>query len=429
MLACSDSASSQAESALGLPKLVRRNLKFKTISELIARTIQFLFLVALARALGASGFATYSYAVALGFIFSQFSDLGLQLYVTRELALNPARARQVIGTAMAGKAVLMLTSAIGLVLCLLVGPSCPEPGTVLTLALATLLASFAEFLHYTFRGFQRLEFEAGLVLTSRLLGPGLCLLGLLAGASLRWVSWAILISNLVVAGLGYWALCSWFVRPSLRFSPRALGHLLRQTLPLGLAILFSALYTRVPVVLLQSYGIGSSVAWFSAAHRLADPLQLIPAIVMAAVFPAMSAAKGTAARRTLGRHALLILLPAGALVGCFGFCNAPKILTLVYGTDFAASAPAFQWLMIALLPAFLNYALTHFLIAAKGEWLNASFMLVMLVGDVFLNLWLIPRHGARGSAIATVLSEIGLLIACGSAIALWHGRRLRLERI
>jgi O-antigen/teichoic acid export membrane protein len=417
------------DSALALPKLVRRNLKLKTVSEVSARIIQFLFLIAIARILGPTAFAAYSYAVALGFILSQTSDLGLQLHVTRELALHPARARQVIGSAIAGKAVLMLVSTVGLGFFVLLGPSCPEPGSVLLLAFAVLLASFSEFLNYTFRGFQRLEFEAGLVLTSRILGPGLCLLGLLMGASLRWVAWAFLLGNLAVIGLGYWALCRWFVRPNVRFSLRSMGVLLRQTLPLGLAILFSGLYTRVPVLLLQSQGTGTSVAWFSAAHRLADPLQLIPAIVMAAVFPAISAAKGAANRRTLGTNTLLLLLPAAVLIGCFGFCNATRILKLVYGTEFAAGAPAFQWLMVALVPAFLNYALTHFLIARKGEWLNATFMLAMLIGDVILNLWLIPRHGARGSAMATVLSEVGLLIMCSSALALRPSRHPRLERI
>src|SRR6516165_2270920 len=75
MPACTDSSSSVPDSALAFPRLVRRNLKLKTVSEVSARIIQFLFLIALARILGPTAFAAYSYAFALGFILSQTSGL------------------------------------------------------------------------------------------------------------------------------------------------------------------------------------------------------------------------------------------------------------------------------------------------------------------------------------------------------------------
>jgi O-antigen/teichoic acid export membrane protein len=69
-----------------------------------------------------------------------------------------------------------------------------------------------------------------------------------------------------------------------------------------------------------------------------------------------------------------------------------------------------------MVPMFLNYGLTHFLIALHLAWLNALFCGVCLLANVGANLLLIPSLGATGAALSLLITE-GLLTAlCAGAI-------------
>ncbi len=58
---------------------------------------------------------------------------------------------------------------------------------------------------------------------------------------------------------------------------------------------------------------------------------------------------------------------------------------------------------------FINYALTHFLVARRQQRLNLIFNAVIFVVNLVLCMWLIPRFGPGGAALAIVLSELTLL--------------------
>ena len=78
---------------------------------------------------------------------------------------------------------------------------------------------------------------------------------------------------------------------------------------------------------------------------------------------------------------------------------------------------ALQILMLATLPIFINYALTHFLVVLRQQRLNFVFNAVILVVNLALCWFLIPRFGPGGAAIATVLSETLLLMLCVLAVS------------
>jgi O-antigen/teichoic acid export membrane protein len=88
----------------------------------------------------------------------------------------------------------------------------------------------------------------------------------------------------------------------------------------------------------------------------------------------------------------------------------------LYGDQYAGSTAPLQILALAALPTFINYALTHFLVALRQQRLNLAFNVVFVV-NLALCLWLIPRFGPSGAALATGLSELLLLTLCGLALS------------
>src|SRR5687768_6896472 len=91
---------------------------------------------------------------------------------------------------------------------------------------------------------------------------------------------------------------------------------------------------------------------------------------------------------------------------------ALAVILLLYGRQAALSAWVLQILALACVPMFLNYLLTHTLIAVDRQRLYAVFTLLALLVNVTANLALIPSLGIRGAALATLLTELSLLGLC-----------------
>ena len=92
-------------------------------------------------------------------------------------------------------------------------------------------------------------------------------------------------------------------------------------------------------------------------------------------------------------------------------------MALIYRGGFARAVPSLRVLAAALPILFLNFGLTHFLIARDLERRNLAFAGVMLVVNVAANLLVVPRLGGPGAAWATLLTEVVLTICCLAALA------------
>ena len=309
---------------------IRRNAAIKLASELIGRLALFALVLFAARRLGEAGFGLYNYALALGFVLAQLTDLGMQLVLTREIAAD-ARGDGLVSAALRLK--VALSVVVAAILWLVVGQSV-DRGAVFLLSLLPLLQSFPEFVGYVFRGRQNLTVEAWL-----LAGARLALAGTGGVALLFWPTLLALAISQAAAGLFFAVIGlvwlrrgGWLARLSealavhrLLRQRAELGYLLRQSLPLGVAIFLSIAYLRLAVLLLQLRLGETAVAHFSAAARLTEPAALIPASIMAAVFPAFTLAlrHDPARARRLGTRTTLLLLAIGAAVALDGCLRGP----------------------------------------------------------------------------------------------------------
>ena len=189
-----------------------------------------------------------------------------------------------------------------------------------------------------------------------------------------------------------------------------------------MAIFLSIAYLRLAVLLLQLRLGETAVAHFSAAARLTEPAALIPASIMAAVFPAFTLAlrHDPARARRLGTRTTLLLLAIGAAVALGGWLLGPWLVPALYGPAYAASSRVFQVLAVQLVLAFVNNSLTHYLVAYGRQALLGVFTGAMLVLHAALSWALIPRFGPVGPALSTVMAELLLTALC--LLTLWASK-------
>ncbi len=283
------------------------------------------------------------------------------------------------------------------------------------LGLSLLAQTYLEFAVYIFRGQQRLLVEAGYLTAGRLLTAAVALLLLWLDGGLVAVALAYFLATSAVA---IWALRhvqreGWLALPAGEDRPPA-GRLLRQAFPLGVAIFLSIGYTRLAVFMLEYQMDEAAVAEFSAALRLVEPMQIIPAALLAAVFPAFTHALHHEPRQAhrLGLHSSLLLGGMAAVLAIVFWFGAPWLIPLLYGPSFVAAIPVLQFLGLSALPAFVNYSLTHILIARGQQRLSSIFVALMVVLHGLLSWQLIPTMGPAGPAFSVVMAEIVLFVCC-----------------
>lgn len=404
-----------------LPRQLTHNTAIKLASELIGRAASFSLVILAARQLGETGFGVYNYGLALGFVLAQLADMGLQIVVSREVAVRGEEAQPLARAAFHLKLLLSLAVLAFLGVIALVQPPVVRPALLL-LGLTQLSQTYLEFVAYIYRGQQRLWQEAWLLGGARVTTAviGAIILGRGGGVWQLAVGSLLTVAIVTVVGVSCLRREGWLRRLGVGPEGGAAVYrfLLRQAAPLGVAIFLSIAYTRSAVLLLQFRLGETAVAHFSAAARLVEPTQILPASLLAAVFPAISLAIAQNPRqaRSLGAQVSLLLGGCGLiLAGCF-WLAAGWLTPWLYGEAYAPAAPILQLLGLTIIPAFVNYSLTHYLIARQQPGYLGLLTAVMLALHLAVSWVLIARLGVIGPAISTLISETFLMIACLSLL-------------
>jgi polysaccharide transporter, PST family len=175
--------------------------------------------------------------------------------------------------------------------------------------------------------------------------------------------------------------------------------------PLAMSTLAVGIYQRVDQVMLHKMASEQVLGNYVASVRLTELISLFPVAVMAPLFPILAQAASDEKRflqyLNLSFRSLLALVFGACAV--VTLCSG-SIVRGVYGARFDAAAPLLAVLIWSEVPVFFGVVLNNGLVAKN---LQAYLPFSTGIGaalNVVLNLWLIPRWGAVGSAWATNIS-------------------------
>jgi len=217
------------------------------------------------------------------------------------------------------------------------------------------------------------------------------------------------------------------IRP--RWHIRTLASLAWLALPLGFARMLVSLNANVPRYAVELYLGRRELGIFAAMAYLKTVGDLVVTSLGRSVSPRLARYYAGGEGAAFGKL-LLKLVGVGVVLGATAVVVATlagrQILTLVYRPEFASHSDVFAWLMgaaaISYVASFLGYGMT------AARYLAVQFpLLVATAGTTALAcLWLVPRFGLRGAAMALVVSA-GVR-AVGSAAVVVHSLRTLARR-
>jgi O-antigen/teichoic acid export membrane protein len=407
-------------------------IAYKTSADVLSKVVTLVVTVAAARALPAGDFGVMALAMTTGWILGVASDAGLPMYLATQsaratsahLPLQPLVHAVMLWRCWLGAGALVAGATVGAVL---LSPSALIPFTLIVAH--QIFGAMLDTLAHAYRGLGRTEIESSLSIGHRGAIALAALTVLARQPSLLWLSIALAVPPMLAIGVSYRIASrlaiaettatgtSGAVMTGAAGGPHGpplitASHFARDVAPLGAGVLLSALYFRCDVYFLERLQGVETVGVYNATFRVVDALRLFAAAALAVAYPALCAASDFRPLRRL----TVALAAASVVVAGAIYMGAHPLLALIYGDAYAAGGNALQVLSLCIPLFYVNYALTHQLIAWDGQRAYLGVTAAALLANLAGNALLIPDGGMVGAAASTLLTEMVVLLGCTIAL-------------
>jgi O-antigen/teichoic acid export membrane protein len=384
-----------------------RNAAWLFAGQGLSFVVQGVYFIVLARLLGTTQYGLLSGAVALVAVVSQYSTLGSGLIFLRYVSPDHSRFRIYWGN------ILMTVFVLGLLLILalrlsgrwLVGAA--SVPLLLPIAIGDcLFAQLGSCAGQVFQTFEKMKFSAALVLLSSI---SRCILAvgmlLFLGKASAW-QWAIasLAVSAVSACAAFAIVTRYFGLPS--FSPALLIKRAGEGFVFAISGSTTAVYNDIDKVVLSHFGMDQANGIYSMAYRVVNIGTMPISAIVSAAFPRFfrEGVKGIKATIPMARQLLRRTALLGIGISAAMFLCAPIIPHLV-GKSYAESVSALRWL--CLIPFFRCFHLSagDAIAGAGHQKYRLLSQSIAAIGNLLLNLYLVPRYSWLGAAWASLATD------------------------
>jgi len=385
-----------------------RNFAYSSLSSGTAALLFVLFVIA-ARVLGHDEFGKFSFALALGGVFETLMDFGLHQVTIRAIARDKSRAPSLLRHALTIKLV-WAGGALGLLI-LTANILRPQPDIRFACYLiggSLVFRSYMLTIRGVLQGLEHFGWDSVVTIADR----GLLLLfgaaALWGGFGLRGLTIAFVLARGAALGLAGVLTELRLGGVGLRYDRDVWQDLHRTALPLGFFLVVLNLYSYVDSVMLGYMRTDAELGLYSAAYKTYEGLTYAALAVSAVLTPRLSALYTTdrVAHRRLALRGVAGSTMFGVVVAAVAYLIATPLLTLLMGPEYGAATAPMQILVVGLPVVFAIWILHAIAISVDREQLLLRTGLIGLVVNVGLNLYVIPRMGASGAALATVAGEV-----------------------
>jgi O-antigen/teichoic acid export membrane protein len=368
--------------------------------------------VFLLRHLGRDDFGRYGAVAALLGIVSGISDAGLTAVGARELALAQAaeRTRLMRNLVTLRLAITPVGIAAAAIFALIAydrtmfwGTLLGGVGVLLINTQATMMMPLSIDLRLgAVTAFEVLKAALTFVAVVVLVAAGSSLLPFF-GAQIPVGALVILLTPLVVP-----------LRRGLvpGFDRAIVSGLLRQALPLAVALTMNVIYFRVLMIMTSLLASRTATGYFATSFQVFAVLFSLPLLVLSTALPLLSVAgRDDDSRLAFGLQKMTEVSLAAAVVFVLViFALAPTLIPLLGGDQYTGAVSVLRIQSFALIAVFVGQVWQLGLLSLRRQaalaWANAAALAIVLaLGGILIPLW-----GANGAAAAAVASETCLAI-------------------
>lgn len=399
-----------------------RGVAVSAAAQLGAKAIHFLVNIvsslAIIRYLAPADYGDYAIVLTTTLMVGLLADFGLPRLAVRDITRDGAPESQVLGSMVVARLGLAVVAVgVSQLVLLVVGASA-------TAHLAGAVASalfFADSVLGVIIVFQvrvQLQYEAAIRLGIEVLETAILFSLIAMNATLPQLFLAPVLATTVGAAVAVvWARRRYDT--TFSFDRGRLVHLVKESLPVGPALLIAVIYLKLDILLLGVLRTPTEVGLYSAAYQPIEYAFLATALVINVIFPILAQAFG---REDLAGFARLYargaewLVAATLLVPVALVFTAQPLLEIVYSDAYGAASEAMIILAVALVLMAVNGYQACVLLAGGHQRATLAYDAQALVVALVLGFALIPWLGMNGASFAALGTAIFVLFASTRAI-------------
>jgi polysaccharide transporter, PST family len=393
------------------------NLVWLFVDSLLRMTVSLFVGVWIARYLGPVQFGQYSFALAFVTIFSVVGALAVDANVVRDIVKEPAAKNEILGTATFLKFLGgLLAAALCMVAIIVLRPEDAVMKWLVIILAAGIMFQAMETLALWFQAQVQSKYTVWAKNIAVLIMASVKVALVLLNAPIVAFAWA----GLAEALLSTLALIIVYHASGQRISTWRLDFhrakvLLRESWPLLISALTAVLYLRMDVVMLGEMHSEAAVGIYGAATRISEAWYFIPMALVASLQPSIMQAKERseelfqARLRNIYNLMSALSISVATVVTLF----SDKLVQLLFGQSYEAAGPVLVVHVWAAVAISLGVASSQYLIVENLQKISMYRTTIGLLCNLGLNLLLIPKYGALGAAVATLISYSCATISMG----------------
>ena len=371
-------------------------------------------------AIGAEAYGTYFALFNFAFLFQVVLDFGINNYNNRQIAGKP----ELLSTSLMSTLVLkVMLSVVYTLLVFIVAFgihfSAEQLKLLALLVMMQILMSFYAFLRSNVSALHLFKTDAMLSVLDKLLTSIICGLILWTSVIKSPISATLFIYSQIIGYVIAIIVATLVLsakKLQIRFTVKTtlIKDIFRQSYPYALLGFLMTAYYRIDGVLLErmlengAYEAGV----YASAFRLLDALAIAGFLIAGVLMPMFARMlEEKQSIQPLLEIGFKVMLIISVCVGVGAIFYRNEIMELLYLSGDAYSGSIFGWLMVSFICISLTYIYGSLLTAGGKIALLNKISLAGFAINLILNLILIPKYLALGSAIATVAAQLLVLIA------------------
>jgi PST family polysaccharide transporter len=400
---------------------IARNLGWLSVEQALRVAVGLTVGIWLAKYLGPERFGTLNFALSLAALCSAFAFQGLNTVLVRDQIERPDGDAETLATALLLRAIGgLVTFAIALAAMTALRPGDVESLALVALCSGAVLVQAGTVARSWFEARSRLPCAVRAEALAFVAVAAVKVALIYADAPLIAFGWAIFLEA-VLATVG---LAITLSRQRISMAPwhatvRRLVQMWRDAWPLVLSSFTIMVYMRIDQIMIASLAGDRAVGVYAAASKLSEFSHALPLVVVAAVVPSILEARATSEAEYSARWAVLLgrLATAAIAIAAAVAIAARPLVSMLFGEGYDEAADVLRIHVWTLVLVSLGTVSHRWYVSEGLQRLEMTWIAIAALVNVGLNAVLIPAYGARGAAVAMVLSMMLsalLLDACSA---------------
>lgn len=404
---------------MNLIQTLFKNMGWLVFSQLIVNILAFLYTLSIANYINVDNFGIMQSAISFMTIASIFMDVGMSIYVTRDISQNKNLTNKYLGNMIPLKIVLsLIVLSLTFMTLLLLKYPILNLKVFLIFGLQFALTSMVSLFNGIFQAYEKSEYQAINNIINSIMLLLLIFATIYLNMGLIGISIAYLLSALIALIYSILVLNN-IIKVKLEFDFKFWYDTVKNSFPFGLTNFFSTIYFLVDTLMLIAINGDFAGGIYSAAYKIIFVFTTIYTTYTIVIFPVMSKFyqnSNNLLKLTYAKSIKYILMITLPICICVSFYSK-DIISILYTKDFALSATVLQILVWNLPFLFLNGLSMQFLNSSSNEMTVTKINLIACVFNVIINFILIEEFTYIGASVSVLLTSLLIFILINYTIS------------